>query len=56
MNAADINTKDITVKAYEHTIKLTVKVHLLKEKENAIRTALYAPGVYNLEKELEVEY
>ncbi|MEZ7505562.1 BON domain-containing protein [Flavobacterium sp. Arc2] len=54
--SADINAKDITVKADGHTVKLTGKVHSLKEKDNARRTAFYAPGVWDVENELEVEY
>ena len=51
-----IDAKDITVKAEGHNIKLTGKVHSLKEKDDARRTAFYAPGVWSVENELEVEY
>ncbi|QRM90820.1 BON domain-containing protein [Lacinutrix sp. WUR7] len=54
--SADIDSKGITVKADGHNIKLTGKVHSLKEKEDARRTAFYAPGVWSVENELEVEY
>ncbi|AUC75402.1 BON domain-containing protein [Olleya sp. Bg11-27] len=54
--SADIDAKDITVKAEGHNIKLTGKVHTLKEKDDARRTAFYAPGVWSVENELEVEY
>ena len=54
--SADIDAKDITVKAEGHNIKLTGKVHSLKEKDDARRTAFYAPGVWSVDNELEVEY
>jgi osmotically-inducible protein OsmY len=54
--SADIDSKGISVKAEGHNIKLTGKVHSLKEKEDARRTAFYAPGVWSVENELEVEY
>ncbi|MBE0391905.1 osmotically-inducible protein OsmY [Flavobacterium sp. 7E] len=54
--SADIDAKDIIVKADGHTIKLTGKVHSLKEKDKAKTTAYYAPGVWRVENELEVEY
>ncbi len=52
--SADIDAKGITVKADGHTVKLTGKVRSLKEKENAKKTAYHAPGVWNVEDELEV--
>ncbi|QRM90819.1 BON domain-containing protein [Lacinutrix sp. WUR7] len=54
--SADIDANNITVKIDGHTVTLTGKVHSLKEKEDARRTAFYAPGVWNVENELEVEY
>ncbi|WP_055443448.1 BON domain-containing protein [Lacinutrix himadriensis] len=54
--SADIDSKGITVKAEGHNIKLIGKVHSLKEKEDARRTAFYAPGVWSVENELVVEY
>ncbi|SDS24353.1 Osmotically-inducible protein OsmY, contains BON domain [Polaribacter sp. KT25b] len=54
--SADIDAKDITVKADGHTVKLTGKVHSLKEKDEARNTAYYAPGVWTVDNELEVVY
>ena len=54
--AADIDAKNITVKADGHTVRLTGKVHSLKEKDEARKTAYYAPGVWTVENELEVAY
>ncbi|WP_111707675.1 BON domain-containing protein [Lutibacter citreus] len=54
--SADIDAKNIEVKADAHNVKLTGKVHSLKEKEDARKTALYAPGVWTVDNELEVVY
>ncbi|TYB79499.1 BON domain-containing protein [Bizionia myxarmorum] len=54
--SADIDSKDITVKTDGHTMKLTGKVHSLKEKDDARRTAYYSPGVWTVDNELEVVY
>jgi osmotically-inducible protein OsmY len=54
--SADIDAKNITVKADGHTVKLTGKVHSLKEKDDARNTAYYAPGVWTVDNELEVVY
>lgn len=54
--SADIDAKGITVKTDGHTVKLTGKVHSLKEKDEARNTAYYAPGVWTVENELEVVY
>ncbi len=54
--SADIDAKGISVKTDGHTVRLTGKVHSLKEKDDARRTAYYAPGVWNVENELEVEF
>ncbi|TYC10574.1 BON domain-containing protein [Bizionia gelidisalsuginis] len=54
--SADIDAKDITVKTDGHTVTLTGKVHSLKEKDDARRTAYYSPGVWTVENELEVVY
>ncbi|KGL64304.1 BON domain-containing protein [Polaribacter sp. Hel1_85] len=54
--SADIDAKNITVKADGHTVKLTGKVHSLKEKDEARNTAYYAPGVWTVDNELEVVY
>ena len=53
--SADIDAGNITVKADGHTIKLTGKVRSMKEKDKAKTTAYYAPGVWRVENELEVE-
>ncbi|QCX38565.1 BON domain-containing protein [Aureibaculum algae] len=54
--SADIDSKSITVSAEGHNVKLTGKVHSLKEKDEARKTAFYAPGVYTVDNELEVVY
>lgn len=54
--SADIDAKNITVSAEGHTVKLRGKVHSLKEKDEARKAAYYAPGVYEVENELEVVY
>lgn len=54
--SADIDAKEITVKTEGHTVKLTGKVHSLKEKDDARNTAYYAPGVWTVDNELEVVY
>jgi len=54
--SADIDAKDINVTTHDHTVKLSGKVHSLKEKEEARTAAYYAPGVYKVENELEVVY
>lgn len=53
---ADVDAKNISVEVDGHTVKLTGKVHSISEKEEARRTAYYAPGVYTVKNELEVEY
>ncbi|MEM5565063.1 BON domain-containing protein [Psychroserpens sp. AS72] len=54
--SADIDSKGITVQTEGHNVKLTGKVHSLKEKDDARRTAYYAPGVWSVDNELEVVY
>jgi len=54
--SADIDSKGINVITEGHTVKLTGKVHSLKEKDDARRTAYYAPGVWTVDNELEVVY
>ncbi|MGO3719873.1 MAG: BON domain-containing protein [Mesonia hippocampi] len=54
--AADIDAKNISVKADGHKVTLTGKVHSLKEKDEARKTAYYAPGVWTVDNELEVVY
>jgi len=54
--SADLDAKNIEVSAKGHTVKLTGKVHSLKEKDEARTTAYYAPGVWTVDNELEVVY
>lgn len=54
--SADIDAKNINVTTHDHSVKLSGKVHSLKEKEEARKAAYYAPGVYTVENELEVVY
>lgn len=54
--SADIDSKGINVITEGHTVKLTGEVHSLKEKDDARRTAYYAPGVWTVDNELEVVY
>ncbi|WP_340155093.1 BON domain-containing protein [uncultured Winogradskyella sp.] len=54
--SADIDSKGINVTAEGHTVKLTGKVHSLKEKDDARKTAYYSPGVWTVDNELEVAY
>ena len=54
--SADIDSKGINVTAEGHTVKLTGKVHSLKEKDDARKTAYFSPGVWTVDNELEVAY
>ncbi|MGO3719866.1 MAG: BON domain-containing protein [Mesonia hippocampi] len=54
--SADIDAKNITVSTNGHTVTLTGKVHSIKEKDDARRTAYYSPGVWTVDNELEVVY
>ncbi|WP_036788063.1 BON domain-containing protein [Polaribacter sp. Hel1_33_96] len=51
---ADVDAKNITVDVEGHTVKLRGKVHSISEKNEARKTAYFAPGVYEVENELEV--
>ena len=51
---ADVDAHNITIYVEGNTVKLKGKVHSLSEKDEARRTAYYAPGVYKVENELEV--
>ncbi len=51
---ADIDAHNISVDVDGNTVKLRGKVHSISEKDEARRTAYYAPGVYKVENELEV--
>ncbi len=53
--SAHIDADHITIELMDdHIIKLKGKVHSLAEKEEAPRAAFYAPGIYEVENELEV--
>ncbi|WP_117880419.1 BON domain-containing protein [Aureibaculum luteum] len=54
--SADIDANSISVKTEGHTVKLSGKVHSLKEKDEARNTAYFAPGVWSVDNELEVVY
>lgn len=51
---ADIDAKSIKVDVEGHTVKLKGKVHSYVEKDEARKTAYAAPGVYEVENEIEV--
>jgi len=53
--SAHIDANNITIELMDdHIIKLKGKVHSLTEKEEAQKAAFYAPGIYEVENELEV--
>ena len=52
--SADIDAKNVTVTVDGHTVKLSGKVRSFAEKEDARKAAYYAPGVYEVENELEI--
>jgi len=51
-----INDKDITVKASAHKVTLTGSVDSWYQKDEAGRIAWNAPGVWNVDNELVVNY
>ena len=53
---ADLDANQIKVEVDGHKVKLKGKVHSYAEKEEARKTAYFAPGVYDVENELEVAY
>tara|TARA_R110001583_G_scaffold73483_1_gene204422 strand:- start:26 stop:679 length:654 start_codon:yes stop_codon:yes gene_type:complete len=53
---ADLDANQIKVEVDGHKVKLKGKVHSYAEKEEARKTAFFAPGVYDVENELEVAY
>ncbi|UAM98567.1 BON domain-containing protein [Polaribacter litorisediminis] len=54
--SADLEAKNIMVTVDGHKVKLKGKVHSLTEKDEALKAAYYAPGVYEVDNELEVSY
>jgi osmotically-inducible protein OsmY len=51
-----INDKDITVKVSNHKVTLTGSVNSWYDKDEAARIAWNAPGVWNVDNELVVDY
>ncbi len=51
---ADLDANSIKVEVDGHKVKLRGKVHSYAEKEEARKTVYYAPGVYDVENQLEV--
>lgn len=54
--SAEIEAQNINVIVEGHKVKLRGKVHSWTEKDEARRAAFLAPGVYEVENELEVTY
>lgn len=54
--SAEIEAQNINVMVEGHKVKLSGKVHSWTEKDEARRAAFLAPGVYEVENELEVTY
>lgn len=54
--SADLEANNITVSVDGHKVKLRGKVHSFAEKDEARKAAYYAPGVYEVDNELEVTY
>lgn len=54
--SAEIEAKNIDVIVDGHKVKLKGKVHSIAEKDEARKAAYFAPGVYEVENELEVTY
>ncbi|MGA8854288.1 MAG: BON domain-containing protein [Christiangramia sp.] len=53
--SAHIDANNITLELIDdHIIRLKGKVHSLAEKEEAQKAAFYAPGIYEVENDLEV--
>lgn len=51
---ADLDENNIKIEVEGHKVRLKGKVHSYAEKEEAKKTAFFAPGVYEIENELEV--
>lgn len=54
--SAEIEAKNINVTVEGHKVKLRGKVHSWTEKDEVRRAAFSAPGVYEVENELEVTF
>jgi osmotically-inducible protein OsmY len=54
--SAELEAQNIDVIVDGHKVKLKGKVHSLIEKDEARKAAYFAPGVYEVDNELEVTY
>ena len=54
--SAEVEARNIDVTVEGHKVKLRGKVHSLIEKDEARKAAYFAPGVYEVDNELEVVY
>ncbi|TYB79494.1 BON domain-containing protein [Bizionia myxarmorum] len=54
VRSAVIDALNITVEVTNNTVKLTGKVHSISEKEEAQKVAFNAPGVYEVQNEIEI--
>ena len=54
--SAEVEARNINVIVDGHKVKLKGKVHSLIEKDEARKAAYFAPGVYEVENDLEVTY
>lgn len=54
--SAEVEAENINVVVDGHKVKLKGKVHSLTEKDEARKAAYLAPGVYEVENELEVTF
>jgi osmotically-inducible protein OsmY len=54
--SAEVEAQNIDVIVDGHKVKLRGKVHSLKEKDEVRKAAYFAPGVYEVENELEVTF
>lgn len=54
--SAELEAQNINVTVDGHKVKLSGKVHSLAEKDEARKAAFYAPGVYEVDNNLEVTY
>jgi osmotically-inducible protein OsmY len=54
--SAEVEAQNINVIVDGHKVKLQGKVHSLAEKDEARKAAYFAPGVYEVDNELEVAF